>query len=163
MSVAADVEEIVGKHAGAGRDSLIAILQEVQEAHGFISKEAVASIGEHLGLAASKVYGVATFYNQFRFNAPGRFHIQVCRGTACHVNNSREILATIERELGIAAGQTTRDGAFSLEVVACIGACGQAPVINIDGEFHAKLTPKKARRVLAEYRKRAEANDVNRN
>lgn len=163
MSVSAEVEAIVGKHPGAGRDSLIAILQEVQESHGFISEEAVAQIGNHLGLAASKVYGVATFYNQFRFNAPGQNHIQVCRGTACHVNNSREILATVERELGIAAGQTTRDGLFSLEIVACIGACGQAPVININGEFHAKLTPKKVRRVLAEYRKRVEENDVNGN
>jgi NADH:ubiquinone oxidoreductase subunit E len=163
MSVAADIDSIIEKHPGAGRDSLIAILQEVQEVRGFISQDAVTRIGSHLGLAASKVYGVATFYNQFRFNAPGKFHIQVCRGTACHVNNSREILATIERELGIRSGQTTRDGAFSLEVVACIGACGQAPVININGEFHAKLTPKKARRVLAEYRKRAEESDVNGN
>jgi NADH-quinone oxidoreductase subunit E len=159
MSKSADIGSIIERHPRAGRDSLIAILQDVQDRDGYLSREAVAGIGRHLGLAASKVYGVATFYNQFRFNAPGRFHVQVCRGTACHVNNSAEVLSAIERELGIRAGQTTRDGLFSVEVVACIGACGQAPVINISGKFHAKLTPKKVRKVLAQYRKKAEAED----
>jgi NADH:ubiquinone oxidoreductase subunit E len=159
MSASVDISEITEKHPMAGRDSLIAILQEVQERDGYLSQDAVAQIGRHLGLAASKVFGVATFYNQFRFSAPGRCHIQVCRGTACHVNNSAEILATIERELGIKSGQTTRDGDFSLEVVACIGACGQAPVISVNGEFHAKLTPKGVRRVLARYRKQLEATN----
>ena len=150
---------ILEKHPRAGRDSLIAIMQEVQDRDGYLSREAVAGIGRHLGLAASKVYGVATFYNQFRFDAPGRFHIQVCRGTACHVNASAEVLSAIERELGIRAGQTTRDGLFSVEVVACIGACGQAPVISINGQFHARLTSKKVKKVLARYRKEAEGTD----
>jgi len=156
MSTPVDISEITDRHPGAGRDALIAMLQEVQERDGYISQEAAAQLGRHLGLAASKVFGVATFYNQFRFSPPGRYHIQVCRGTACHVNNSAQILATIERELGIKAGQTTRDGHFSLEVVACIGACGQAPVISVNGEFHAKLTPKRVRRVLDTYRKQLE-------
>jgi NADH:ubiquinone oxidoreductase subunit E len=156
MSAPVDIAAITGRHPQAGRDSLIAILQEVQEQTGFISEEAAAQIGQHLGLAASKVFGVATFYNQFRFTPPGRCHIQVCRGTACHVNSSAQILAAVERELGIQSGQTTRDGSFSLEVVACIGACGQAPVISVNGEFHAKLTPKGVRRVLARYRKQVE-------
>ena len=159
MSTSVDIEQIAGRHPRAGRDSLIAILQEVQESAGYISEEAAARVGRHLGLATSKVYGVATFYNQFRFSPPGRYHIQICRGTACHVNGSAEILATIERELGVKSGQTTRDGNFSLEVVACIGACGQAPVISVNGEFHAKLTPKSVRRVLARYRKQVEATD----
>jgi len=163
MSSSVDIGPIIARHPGAGRDSLIAILQEVQERDGYLSREAVAGIGRHLGLAASKVYGVATFYNQFRFNAPGRFHVQVCRGTACHVNNSAEVLSAIERELGIRSGQTTRDGLFSLEVVACIGACGQAPVISVNGQFHAKLDAKKAKKVLARYRKNAEARDGERN
>jgi NADH-quinone oxidoreductase E subunit len=160
MGVSASISPIVEKYPEAGRDALIAILQDVQERDGYISQDAVTQIGQHLDLASSKVYGVATFYNQFRFAAPGKFHIQVCRGTACHVNNSSEVLAAIQRELSITAGQATRDGLFSLEVVACIGACGQAPVISINGEFHAKLTPKKVRRVLAQYRRRAEDEDA---
>jgi NADH:ubiquinone oxidoreductase subunit E len=160
VSATADISAITARHPQAGRDSLIGILQEVQERDGFISQETASQIGAHLGLAASKVFGVATFYNQFRFNAPGRHHIQVCRGTACHVNNSAEILAAVERDLDVKAGQTTRDGQFSLEVVACIGACGQAPVVSVNGEFHAKLTPKRMRRVLAQYRKHAEARNA---
>jgi len=156
MAVSDDIGRIVENHPGAGRDSLIGILQEVQEAEGYVSRDAVARIGQHLGLASSKVYGVATFYNQFRFNPPGKFHIQVCRGTACHVLGSKEVLDAVCRELEIAPGQTTRDGLFSLEVVACIGACGQAPVISINGEFHAKVAPKKVARVLAQYRKEAD-------
>ena len=84
---------------------------------------------------------MATFYNQFRFQAPGRHHIQVCRGTACHVKGSAAVLEALCRHLKIQPGQTTRDGLFSLEVVACIGACGLAPVIAVDGEFHAGVTP----------------------
>ena len=90
----------------------------------------------------------------------GKYQIQVCRGTACHVKSSLEILETLERELNIRAGQTTRDGLFSLEVVACIGACGQAPVISVNGEFHAKMDARKVKRVLAQYRERAEADDA---
>ncbi len=157
MGTPADIQEILARHPRAGRDSLVAILQEVQERDGYVSEAAAAQIGAHLGLATSKVFGVATFYNQFRFTPPGRCHIQVCRGTACHVNNSAEILAALERELEIKAGQTTRNGDFSLEVVACIGACGQAPVITTNGEFHAKMTPKRMRRVLAQWRKQLEA------
>ena len=99
-------------------------------------------IGQHLRLPASKIYGVATFYNQFRFQPQGRNHVQVCRGTACHVKGSAAILEAVKRELKIDAGQTTRDGQFSLEVVACIGACGLAPVICVNGEFHAGVTTK---------------------
>lgn len=161
MSGSTDLRSITQNYPDAGRESLIAMLQDVQERDGYISQETAAQIGQHLGLATSKVFGVATFYNQFRFTAPGKHHIQVCRGTACHVNNSVEILAAIERELQVESGQTTRDGLFSLEVVACIGACGQAPVISVDGEFHAKLTPKKVRRILAQYRKQVETKDGN--
>lgn len=152
------VETILHKHPNAGRDSLIPILQEVQEANGFLSREAVASIGRHLGLPASKIYGVATFYNQFRFEPIGTYHIQVCRGTACHVKGSAKVLDTITRELKIEAGSTTRDGLFSVEVVACIGACGLAPVIAINGEFYASITADKVKSILKSYRRKAEQN-----
>lgn len=147
-----DIETILQRHSQAGRDSLIPILQEVQDSHGYLSREAVVQIGQHLNLPASKIYGVATFYNQFRFEPLGKYHIQVCRGTACHVKGSGAVLESIQRELDIEPGQTSRDGLFSLEVVACIGACGLAPVISINGEFHAKLTPEKIAGILDEYR-----------
>ncbi|MCD4824924.1 MAG: NADH-quinone oxidoreductase subunit NuoE [Phycisphaerae bacterium] len=129
-------------------------MQEVQDAQGFLSREAVVRIGQHLNLPPSKIYGVATFYNQFRFHPLGKYHIQVCRGTACHVKGSAALLEALQRELKIEAGETTRDGLFSLEVVACIGACGLAPVISVNGEFHAKLTTEMAVKVLKEYRKK---------
>ena len=155
MSVVADIEPILRKYEGAGRDALIPMLQEVQEAGGYLSREAVIAVGRHLGLPASKVYGVATFYNQFRFQPQGRFHVQVCRGTACHVKGSAAVLEQVKRELKIEADQTTRDGTFSLEVVACIGACGLAPVMCVNGEFHAKLTPETVSEVLDSYRRKA--------
>jgi NADH-quinone oxidoreductase E subunit len=146
------VEDILNKYTQAGRDSLIPLLQEVQDAQGYLSREAVALIGRKLNLPTAKIYGVATFYNQFRFEPLGKYHIQICRGTACHVKGSGTILDSLKRELKIDPGQSTRDGLFSLEVVACIGACGLAPVICVNGEFHAKLTAEKVTDVLNEYR-----------
>jgi len=148
-----DIEVVLKKYPNAKRDALIPLLQAVQEAQGFLSREAVLRIGKHLNLPASKIYGVATFYNQFRFSAIGKNHIQVCRGTACHVRGSLAVLETILSELGVKAGETTRDGQFSVEVVACIGACGLAPVITINGEFFAGMTSDSTRELLATYRK----------
>jgi len=154
--VSTDIEEILRRHPGRQRDALIPILQRVQQAHGFVSRDAVVRVARHLSLPASKVYGVATFYNQFRFHAPGRFHVQVCRGTACHVKGSAGVLDAVQRALKIAPGQTSRDGLFSLEVVACIGACGLSPVIAINGEFHAKVSAESVGQLLDACRKRAE-------
>ena len=159
--VAPDIDAILERYPGAKRDSLIPLLQEVQQQHGYLSREAVVRIGQHLRLPSSKIYGVATFYNQFRFQPQGKFHIQVCRGTACHVKGSSALLDAVKRELKIEPGQTSRDGMFSLEVVACIGACGLAPVICINGEFHASVTTQKISKILENYRRKA-ADYVNR-
>ncbi len=149
------VEEILGEFSGAHRDQLIPILQAVQDRCGYLSREAMIRVGRHLQLPVSKIYGVATFYNQFRFQPVGRYHCQVCRGTACHVKGSAGVLDAMRQQLKIEPGQTTRDGMFSLEVVACIGACGLAPVISVSGEFHAAQTPESARRLVARYAKEA--------
>jgi NADH-quinone oxidoreductase subunit E len=154
------IEPVLERHPNAKRDSLIPILQEVQEQHGYLSREAIVRIGRHLGLPASKVYGVATFYNQFRFHPRGRFHIQVCRGTACHVKGSAKVLDAVVREVGAEAGQTTRDGLFSLEVVACMGACGLAPVVNVAGDYHAGVTASKVKTILDSYRRKASEDDA---
>ncbi len=155
----AELDAIFSRYPSAGRDALIPMLQEVQDHCGYLSREAVVRIGRHLRLPASKIYGVATFYNQFRFQALGRFHIQVCRGTACHVKGSAAVLEAIQRELNIQPGQTSRDGLFSLEVVACIGACGLAPVIAVNGTFHAGVTTKGVPKILQTYRKKAEHHE----
>ena len=154
MSISNDqIDAILAKYRDARRDSLIPILQDVQETCGFLSRESVVKVAKHLDLPASKVYGVATFYNQFRFQPQGKFHIQLCRGTACHVKGSAAVLESIKRSLNVEAGQTTRDGLFSLEVVACIGACGLAPVMCINGEFHAQLTSDSAKEIINNYKK----------
>ena len=154
-AVQAEIGPILEKYPNAGRDSLIPILQAVQEEIGYLSRDAVVQIARHLNLPASKIYGVATFYNQFRFQPQGQYHIQVCRGTACHVKGSAAVLDAIKQALSLEPGQTTRDGLFSLEVVACVGACGLAPVISVNGEFHAGATPDSARKILNAYRKEA--------
>jgi len=150
----ADIEPILMKHKGAQRDSLIPVLQEVQEACGYVSREAILSIGRHLGLPASKVYGVATFYNQFRFLPKGKYHVMLCRGTACHVKGSQKLLDTAVKLLKLKPGQTARDKMFSLEVVACMGACGLGPVVNVNGEFHAKVTPRKLAVIVDDCRQK---------
>lgn len=149
------IEKILSRHVDAGRDKLIPILQEVQEALGFLARESVELIGSHLDLPASKIFGVATFYNQFRFEPMGKFHIQICRGTACHVKGSLPILNALVKELDVQPGKTTKDGLFSLEVVACIGACGLAPVIAVNGEFHARLESDQISGIIDSYRKKA--------
>ena len=155
MERAAGVEKVMERFPQAGRDSLIPILQAVQEEQGYLSEAAVARISRHLRIPSSKVYGVATFYNQFRFQPKGRYHILVCRGTACHVKGSAKVLEAITRYLKIEPGKTTRDKTFSLETVACMGACALSPVICINEDFYAKVSPAKVIKLLESYRERA--------
>lgn len=150
--------EIFNNYPDSSRDSLIPILQDIQDKEGYLSKESIVEVGSHLKMPSSKIYGVATFYNQFKFQPNGKYHIQICRGTACHVLGSASVLAELEKKLKIKAGETTRDQLFSLEIVACIGACGLAPVISINGEFHANVDEVKLAAILDEYRKKEEEN-----
>ncbi|MDM7993366.1 MAG: NAD(P)H-dependent oxidoreductase subunit E [Candidatus Fermentibacter sp.] len=154
------IDRIVSEHPGTGRDSLIPILQEAQHELGYLPREAVVLIGRKLRLPVSKIFGVATFYNQFRFEPVGRFHVQVCRGTACHVKGSLKVLERTKRELGIESGRTTRDGLFSLEIVACMGACALAPVISINGEVHGRVSPDDAARLILDCRQTAETREA---
>lgn len=144
--------EIFSRYPPNKREHLIPILQEVQESAGYLSKDAVLEIGRHTSLPTSKIYGVATFYNQFRFRARGRCHFMVCRGTACHVKGSAKVLDLAMQLLRLKPGQTSRDKQFSLETVACMGACGLAPVVNLNGEFYAKLTPQKLAKLIGDAR-----------
>jgi len=158
MKPESKASQVLENYTFATRDKLIPILQDIQARDGYLSKQAILTVARHLKIPASKVYGVATFYNQFRFKPVGKYHILICRGTACHVKGSASVLKMTEEALGIKAGDTTRDGLFSIEVVACIGACGLAPVISINGEFHAKVTPDKVKKLVDEFRNTEKAN-----
>jgi NADH-quinone oxidoreductase subunit E len=136
----------------AGRGSLIPVLQDIQEDLGYLSEESVEELARLMDISASEIYGVATFYTQFRFNPPGRHTIQSCQGTACHVRGGLRILNELEQRLGIVAGQTTADGQFDLQRVACLGCCALAPVVAVDGKVHAQVTAKKIPSVLSQYR-----------
>ena len=154
MPTIKSVESILKQHPNAGRDHLIPILQEVQESEGFLSQESITKIGKSLGLPSSKIYGVATFFNMFRFQPKGKYHVMVCRGTACHVKGSAKALAMVTKTLKIQPGETSRDQMFSLETVACMGACGLAPVVNINGQFYAKISPMKLQRIIEACREK---------
>ncbi len=130
------------------REELIPILQKVQEELGHLSEDTMRQIADFARVSESSVYAIATFYSQFRFTPIGKKHVMVCRGTACYVRGATRILETIESHLGISAGETTEDLEYSLETVACIGACGLAPCIMVNRKVEGKLTPKKITKVL---------------
>jgi NADH-quinone oxidoreductase subunit E len=145
-------ENIFDHYEKKDKSSLIPLLQEVQAIYGYLPEDALQEISDYVGLPLSRVYGVATFYNQFRLTPLGKNVIRVCRGTACHVKNSANILYSIETELGIQAGQTTRDKLFTIETVACIGACSIAPVININEEYYGRVTTKEIPKIIKKFR-----------
>jgi len=134
------------------RVSLVPILQDVQAKFGYLPREAMLEIAFYLGVPASAVYGVATFYNQFRFTPLGRHPIKVCLGTACHMRGGQLVLGALERELGIKVGEITSDGEYSLDRVACIGCCVLAPVAVVGKEIEPRLSPFKVEEVLAKLR-----------
>jgi NADH-quinone oxidoreductase subunit E len=134
-------------------ESLISLLQAVQAELGYLPPEVLGTVARHTRVPRSRVYGVASFYSQFRFNPVGKQRVAVCRGTACHVGGARMILEELERTLGINEGETTEDMEYSLETVACIGCCGLAPCVAVNDEVSAKLTPKKVRRQFRKARK----------
>ncbi|WP_319585319.1 NADH-quinone oxidoreductase subunit NuoE [uncultured Desulfobulbus sp.] len=140
--------EAILAHYGQERDNLIPLLQEVQERFHFLSPEAVQAVADHLELSENDVYGVATFYAQFRFVPPGLHHIKVCEGTACHVRGSDRILDAISRSTGLKPGQTSDDGQFSLERVACFGSCALAPVVVVDDKVYGRMTAAKTNKLI---------------
>ncbi len=147
MSASNDISAILSAHE-AKRDSLIPMLHEVQRAEGYLSPEALAQVAAYLKLSLSTVYGVATFYSHFRFKPCGRHQLRVCRGTACHVRGADEVLGELSRRLHLKAGETTKDGEFSLETEACFGSCALAPVVVKDGRVYGRMTPAKVDELL---------------
>ena len=134
------------------RQNLIPILQDIQDQLGFLGEEAVNRIAEHLDLSPNEIFGVATFYTQFRFAPLGKNHLKVCRGTACHVRGSALILEKLEQKLGVTQGETTADGKFSIEKVACFGSCALAPVVVINDKVYGRMTAKKTEKIIEDLK-----------
>jgi NADH-quinone oxidoreductase E subunit len=130
---------------------LIPILQNIQEKLGYISEEAIGHIARFLKISDNQIFGVASFYSQFRFSPPGRNSIKVCLGTACHVRGGQILCKALERELGISPGQTTEDKRFDLQRVACLGCCALAPVMQINNDIYSRMTVIRLKQILDEY------------
>ncbi len=134
---------------------LIPLLQAAQDSYGYIPPLAIEQIAMATGIPASEVYGVITFYSQFRLQPLGRYVVRVCKGTACHVQDAEMIGRTLEEELGIREGETSEDGLFTFLTVACLGCCSLAPVVMIGEQAYGRLTPQALRSVLRRYRRKA--------
>lgn len=145
------IQKLFRSYSQGEENALIPILQETQGIYGYLPKPILYLTSEYLHIPIGKIYGVATFYNQFRLKPVGKYLIQVCAGTACHVRGGGLILQALESELGIKAGETTQNGLFTLSTVACLGACSMAPVVTIDGDFHGRLQPKEVVKLLRDY------------
>ena len=132
--------------------NLIMVLHQVQQTYGYIPREVAIEVSELLNVPLAKIYGVVTFYNFFKLQKAGKYIIQVCLGTACYLRGGDDLMKTLERELGIGVNGTTPDGLFSVEAVRCLGCCGLAPVIVVNGEVHGKLETKDIPGIIEKYR-----------
>lgn len=148
MEVKEPLTEILAPYKGK-KGALIPVLQKVQGQLGYLPEQAVSEIARFLGMSKSEIFGVATFYAQFRFTRAGRHIVKVCLGTSCYVRGGARIMETVQRKLGIKPGETTPDYKFSLERVACFGCCALSPVMVVDNTVYSKMTPTKAKEVLS--------------
>lgn len=146
----APLKEILDKHAGA-KGCLIPVLQKAQNVYGYLPKPVLEAIAREVNIPIAEIFGVVTFYSQFHLNPRGKNIVRACQGTACHVRGANAVLESISTHLGIRPGQTTADLNFTLETVACIGACGLAPVIMVNEDTHGRLTPGAIPAILDSY------------
>lgn len=145
-----DTKKIIQRYRKE-KSVLIPLLQDIQAVYGYVPAESIELISRELSIYPVKIYGILTFYTQFYLTPRGRHTIKVCQGTACHVMGGKDILDYISDRLGISEGETTTDGMFSLERVACLGCCGMAPVVVIDNHFYGKCTIQRAGKLLDNY------------
>ena len=134
-----DFDTILKRYKQGKREDLIPLLQEIQNDLGYLSEEAIVKTGSFLGLSTTKIYGLATFYDKFRFIPSGKIQIMICNGTSCFLNGSQSIINKIKEEIGVHQGQTTRDGNFSYEIVSCMGGCCNGPVISVNGQYNTHI------------------------
>jgi len=149
--MAGSIPLIIEKYKPRDKGNLIQILQEVQRAEGYIAEDAIDSISRHLWISRSEIFGVASFYSQFKFTPPGRHSIKMCLGTACHVQGGDFLLNALRAEIGISPNETTEDGRFDLERVACLGCCALAPVVMIDDVIYSNMSVIKLKEILAKH------------
>lgn len=142
----------------ANQSQVIPLLQIVQEREGYVPEDAIGEISDITGAAASDIFSVVTFYKQFRLRPPGKYLIKLCDGTACHVNDSKTLLDVIIDELKLDSSDTTDDGLFTVETVACLGCCSIGPVIMVNEEVHGKLTPKIVKKLLKDFMKKGKGD-----
>lgn len=141
------LEDILEQHKGR-KEALISIFHEIQQAYGYLDEKIMRVLAKRFRYQMSEVYGVATFYAQFRLEPIGEHLVRICHGTACHVRNAMGVLDEARRYLGIEPGESTKDMLFTLETVNCVGACALAPVVIIDGKYYGHMTPNKMNKVL---------------
>lgn len=147
-----DLDTIIKKYKSGRREDLIPLLQEIQENQGYLSEEVIVKVGRFLSLSTTKIYGLATFYDQFRFIPEGKIRIKICNGTSCFLNGSQAIINKIREESGIKAGQTSRDGSLSYEIVTCMGGCNNGPVITVNEEYNQHIKPEQIPAMLKKLR-----------
>ena len=135
------------------KGNIIAIMQAIQEEYRYLPQAALDYVAEKIGVSMAKIFGVATFYENFSMDAKGKYVIKVCRGTACHVRKSANVLEAVYEATGLSEGKpSTEDGLFTVEIVSCLGACGLAPVVVVNDEVHSKMTPEKAQALISELK-----------
>ena len=142
------LKHILYKFPDRSQKDLIPILQEIQNEKSYITEDNIKIVSQHIGIPEVKIYSIATFYNQFRFTENAKYHIRICKGSACHVLGNEKIFNSITSKLDIQANNRSKNGLYSIEEVSCLGACALAPLIEINGEYHPKLTQKKLENIL---------------
>lgn len=150
------ITKILEKYPFVQRENLIPILQDIQDEIGYLTEDAVKEVGVYLDLPASKIYSLATFYSKFRFQPKGKYHLVICRGTSCHIQGASYLIQKISENLGIRAGETSRDGMFSLEVVPCMSACGHGPVLAVNGSYYTAVDEDKLHEIIDFYKESEE-------
>ena len=147
-----ELDTILENYQFAQRDNLIPILQDIQEVFGYLSEETIVKVGKYLDIPTSKIYGLATFYNHFRFLPKGKYHIRVCNCSSCHVNNNVLLINELQKKLKIGNGEISKDGIFSLEETTCMGACGFGPVLSVNDKYYTKMNLQKLADVISFYK-----------
>ena len=150
------LEAIFSKYPVNKKDGLIPILQDLQQEHGHLTEEMLVEVGKYLNLPSNKVYGVATFYDQFRFHRLGQYHLRICRGTACHLFGSSTYLEEIEKQLKVKAGHMSKDRKFSLEISNCMGACESAPIVRVNDIFYTHVTTNDLVKIIHSLKEKTE-------
>jgi len=145
------LDEILSSMPDVGAESLVPILQQVQKAYGHLPRAILMEVSERTGIPASRIFGVATFYEQFHLEPHGRHTVRCCRGTACHVKGGHNIIKAVKQSLGVEPGQTTEDMRFTFETVACLGTCFLAPAMMINNDYYGHLNTRKIKSILERY------------